>query len=52
MAGNHVSGKATTHLTFGDFNMSQPRVPVVASVVDDIKLEYDFHLIRQEPATP
>ncbi|MEP6589915.1 MAG: YceI family protein [Gemmatimonadota bacterium] len=52
VAGNHVSGKATTHLKFADFNMTQPRVPVLASVADDIKLEYDFHLIRQEPVTP
>lgn len=52
VAGNHVSGTATTHFKFGDFNMTQPRVPVVASVVDDIKLEYDFHLIREDATTP
>lgn len=47
VAGEQITGTATTHFTFGDFNMTQPRVPVVASVVDDIKLEYDFHLIRE-----
>ncbi|NOT09783.1 MAG: YceI family protein [Gemmatimonadales bacterium] len=45
-AGGAFTGKATTHITFGDFNMTRPRVPVVLSVVDDIKLEYDFHFIR------
>jgi polyisoprenoid-binding protein YceI len=47
VSGDHVSGTATTHFKFGDFNMTQPRVPAVASVVDDIKIEYDFHLIRE-----
>lgn len=50
--GEHVSGTATTHFNFAEFGMTQPRVPVVASVVDDIKLEYDFHLIRDSAAKP
>ncbi len=52
VAGDHVSGKATTHVKFGDFNLSQPHVPVVASVVDDIILQYDFNLIRAESPKP
>lgn len=33
-----ASGKATTSFTFEDFNLSQPKVPVVLSVVDKITL--------------
>jgi polyisoprenoid-binding protein YceI len=50
--GDAFTGKASTHVKFGDFNMTQPRVPVVLSVVDDILLEYDFHLVKQVPAKP
>ncbi|MES2304758.1 MAG: YceI family protein [Gemmatimonadota bacterium] len=52
VAGDHISGTATTHLKFAEYNMTQPRLPVVASVDDDIKLEYDFHLIRENSAKP
>lgn len=45
--GNDYSGKATTHLKFGDFGMEQPRLMVVISVVDDVTLEYDFHFAKQ-----
>ena len=41
------SGRATTHLKFEDFNMTQPSVPVLAHVDNDIKLEYDFHFVRK-----
>ncbi len=41
-------GKATTRVKFGDFGMERPRVMVVLSVEDDIKLEYDFHFVRAE----
>ncbi len=41
------SGRATTHLKFEDFNMTQPSVPVLAHVDNDIKLEYDFHFVKQ-----
>lgn len=44
--GGDVTGKATTHIHFGDFNMTQPRVMIVLSVVDDITLEYDFHFVK------
>lgn len=45
--GSEFTGKATTHVKFGDFNMTQPRVMMVLSIVDDLKLEYDFTLLRQ-----
>lgn len=41
--GNDIVGTAKTMFTFKDFNMDQPRVPIVLSVADTIKLEYDFH---------
>ena len=44
--GSEFTGRATTHLKFGDFGMEQPRVMVVLSVVDDVKLEYDFHFVK------
>lgn len=43
-AGSEVSGSAATAFTFADFSLTQPRVPVLLSVADTIKLEYDFHL--------
>jgi len=45
--GTEFTGRATTHLKFGDFGMEQPRLMIVVSVVDDVKLEYDFHFVRQ-----
>jgi polyisoprenoid-binding protein YceI len=42
---NRMTGKATTAFTFADFAIDQPRVPVVLSVADTIKLELDFALI-------
>jgi polyisoprenoid-binding protein YceI len=41
--GKDIVGTATTAFTFKDFGLDQPRVPVVLSVADTIKLEYDFH---------
>jgi polyisoprenoid-binding protein YceI len=38
-------GTASTRFTFGDFGLTPPRVMVVLSVEDDIRLEYDFHLV-------
>jgi polyisoprenoid-binding protein YceI len=43
--GGVLSGKATTHVQFGDFGMERPRVAIVLSVVDDIKLEFDFRFV-------
>jgi len=40
--GKDVVGTATTAFTFKDVGLEQPRVPVVLSVADTIKLEYDF----------
>lgn len=45
--GGTVTGTAATAFTFADFQMEKPRVPVVLSVVDTIRLEYDFTLVRQ-----
>ena len=39
-------GTAKTHVTFEDFGMTRPRVMVVLSVDNDIRLEYDFRLVR------
>ncbi len=44
-AGDGVTGTAATAFTFEDFSLTQPRVPVVLSVADTIRLEYDFNLI-------
>ncbi len=38
IANGEATGTATTSFTFEDFNLSQPRVPVVLSVVDKITL--------------
>jgi len=45
--GQDVAGTATTAFTFKDIGLDQPRVPVVLSVADTIKLEYDFRMVRQ-----
>lgn len=41
-----VTGTASTKFTFEDFGLLRPKVPVVLSVQDTIKLEYDFRLSR------
>jgi polyisoprenoid-binding protein YceI len=46
---NEYTGTATTHVKFEDFGMDQPRLMIVISVVDDVKLEYDFHFVRSDP---
>ena len=45
--GQDVAGTATTAFTFKDAGLDQPKVPVVLSVADTIKLEYDFRMQRQ-----
>jgi polyisoprenoid-binding protein YceI len=45
--GQDVAGTATTAFTFKDINLDQPKVPVVLSVADTIKLEYDFKVTKQ-----
>jgi polyisoprenoid-binding protein YceI len=42
-----ATGVATTTFTFEDFNLPQPRVPVVLSVKDSITLEVDLTCQRQ-----
>lgn len=44
-AAGEVSGTAWTQFTFADFNIDQPRVSIVLSVADTIRLEYDFRLV-------
>lgn len=43
-SGGEFSGTAATAFSFADFNLTKPRVPVLLSVEDTIKLEYDFKL--------
>jgi polyisoprenoid-binding protein YceI len=45
-ANGRITGKASTRFTFSQFDLTQPRVPVVLSVADTIGLEYDFTLTR------
>jgi polyisoprenoid-binding protein YceI len=42
-----VSGSAATAFTFDDIRMEQPRVPVLLSVADTIRLEINFSLVQQ-----
>ena len=43
-----VTGTASTSFTFAAFGLQQPRVPVVLSVADTIRLEYDYNLLRAD----
>jgi len=45
--GQDIAGTATTAFTFKDVGLDQPKVPVVLSVADTIKLEYDFRVVKQ-----
>lgn len=47
VAGNTLTGTATTSFTFEEFGLTKPRVARVMSVEDTIKLEYDLKLVRQ-----
>jgi polyisoprenoid-binding protein YceI len=38
-SGNNLTGTAKTSLKFADFNLAPPRVPMVLSITDDIRLE-------------
>jgi polyisoprenoid-binding protein YceI len=46
-SGNDITGSGWTQFTFADVQLTQPRLPMLLSVADTIKLEYDFHLVRQ-----
>ncbi|MGH7621318.1 MAG: YceI family protein [Gemmatimonadaceae bacterium] len=43
-----VTGSGATEFTFGDASLAQPHLPFLLSVADTIKLEYDFHLVREK----
>lgn len=45
--GGTITGQAKTQFTFADFEMTKPSVRRVLSVNDEIRLEYDFRLVRQ-----
>lgn len=45
--GQEITGSATTRFTFADFGLTIPQVMSVLSIEDDIRLEYDFHLIQE-----
>lgn len=40
------AGTALTRVTFEDFAMAQPRVPILLSIEDEINLEYQFSFVR------
>jgi polyisoprenoid-binding protein YceI len=40
------SGSALTRVTFEDFNMQQPQVPILLSIEDEINLELQFNFVR------
>jgi polyisoprenoid-binding protein YceI len=42
-----LPGAAATAFTFADIQLQQPRVPVLLSVADTIRLEIDFDLVKQ-----
>lgn len=46
-AGSVITGTAATTFTFEEFTITKPRVAVVLSVDDVIRLEYDLRLVRQ-----
>ena len=49
-AGDTVSGTTATAFTFADFQLEQPKVRVVLSVADTIRLEYDFRMaVNRQP---
>ena len=45
-AGEETTGQATTEFLFDKFGMMRPRVRLVLSVEDRIRLRIDFHLVR------
>ncbi len=47
MQGDGATGLATTTFKFEDFNLTQPRVPMVLSIEDHITLEVDVAIQKQ-----
>lgn len=43
---SRVIGSGYTLFTFSDVQLEQPKVPVILSLADTIRLEYDFTLER------
>jgi len=48
-AGTDVLGSASTKFVFEDFGMKQPKKAIVLTVMDTVKLEYDFHFVQVPP---
>lgn len=46
--GSQLAARATTTVKFGDFGMTPPRVPMVLTIVDEIRLELD--LVAAQPS--
>lgn len=46
------TGTASTKFTFADFQMTQPKIRILLTVADTIKLEYDFKLIADTAKGP
>ena len=46
MNNENVSGQASTTVQFAMFNLTKPKVPLLASVHDDIRLEVEFRAKR------
>ena len=42
------TGIAKTMITFEQFGLTKPRVAVVVSVTDEIRLEIDFTVVREK----
>ena len=40
------SGTASTKFTFADFQITQPKIRILLTVADTIKLEYDFKFVK------
>lgn len=49
VTGDRLTGTAGTAFTFEQFRLTQPKVRVVLSVNDTIRLEYDFAMQKQAP---
>ena len=47
--GDQLTGTAGTIFTFEQFRLTQPKVRIVLSVNDTIRLEYDFAMRKQAP---
>lgn len=45
---NSISGSATTTVLYPDFELTIPNVPAVASVEDEVTLEFDFVAVAAE----